>query len=177
LNDEPNMAGFVTRALTQRGYIVEAPATASAGLELAGSTDYDLMLVDLLLPGVDGVRVLREALRARPGRRVVIMSAISDVDTNVRCLELGALDYLVKPIMLGELIARIRSRLRHGNATAAAERVLRAGGVELDLGRRSRLEGCRAAMARLLALRRRGRLPHGGRRRPSSRTPRRRCDA
>jgi two-component system, OmpR family, response regulator len=141
IDDEPNMAGFVSRALTQRGYIVDSAGDGLRALELATATDYDLMLVDLLLPGVDGVTVLRETLRAKPDQRVVVMSAISDVDTKVRCLELGALDYLVKPIMLVELVARIRSRLRHGTNGAVAERVLRAGNVELDLGRRMVLAG------------------------------------
>jgi two-component system, OmpR family, response regulator len=135
IDDEPNMVGFVSRALTQRGYVVDSAGDGLRALELAASSDYDLMLVDLMLPGVDGLTVLRESLRSRPDQRVVVMSAISDVDTKVRCLELGALDYVVKPIMLGELLARIRSRLRQGNP-AAPERVLRAGNVELDLGRR-----------------------------------------
>jgi two-component system, OmpR family, response regulator len=85
---------------------------------------------------MDGVTVLRHALQQRPNQRVVVMSAISDVDTKIRCLEMGALDYLVKPVQLGELIARIRTRLRQ-DTPVATERVLRAGGAELDLSRRT----------------------------------------
>jgi two-component system, OmpR family, response regulator len=141
IEDEPNIAGFVSRALTQRGYVVDSVEDGLRGLELAAANDYDLMVVDLLLPGVDGLTVVRQTLRARPEQRVMVMSAISDVDTKVKCLELGALDYLVKPVQLGELIARVRSRLRQETPTAAAERVLRAGGVDLDLGRRTVLVG------------------------------------
>ena len=79
---------------------------------MAEQGGYDLMLVDLMLPGLDGIAVMREALRREPDQRMMVMSAISDVDTKVRCLDMGALDYLVKPIQLGELIARVRSRLR-----------------------------------------------------------------
>jgi DNA-binding response OmpR family regulator len=87
------------------------------------------MLVDLLLPTLDGITLMREALRREPDQRMIVMSAISDVDTKVRCLEMGALDYLVKPIQLGELVARIRSRLRQATTVAQPERTLRVGTV------------------------------------------------
>jgi two-component system OmpR family response regulator len=135
IDDEPNMVRFVTRALDRRGYTVDSALDGLRGLRLAESGVYDLLVIDLLLPGVDGVTVLREALKRRPEQRVVVMSAISDVETKIRCLELGALDYLVKPVELRELVARIRSRLRQV-APAKASRVVRAGGVELDLDRR-----------------------------------------
>ncbi len=136
IDDEPNMVRFVSRALGRHGFAVDSAGDGVDGLRKAETARYDLMLVDLLLPKLDGVSVVREALHRAPDQRVMVLSAVSDVDTKVQCLELGALDYLVKPIQLAELVARIRSRLRQGAPTSGAERILRAGGIELDLGRR-----------------------------------------
>jgi two-component system copper resistance phosphate regulon response regulator CusR len=115
---------------------VDSAGDGVRGLQMAEQTDYDLLLVDLMLPGLDGMAVVRESLRREPDQRVMVMSAISDVDTKVRCLDMGALDYLVKPIQLGELIARVRSRLRQATVPLQRERSLRVGSVELDLERR-----------------------------------------
>lgn len=136
IDDEPNMVRFVSRALTGHGYTVDSAGDGLRGLQKAEETAYDLILVDLLLPGMDGVSVLQESLRRDPDQRVMVMSAISDVDTKVRCLDIGALDYLVKPVQLGELIARVRSHLRQVTMPLHRERLLRVGEVELDLDRR-----------------------------------------
>jgi DNA-binding response OmpR family regulator len=136
IDDEPNMVRFVSRALTRQGFGVDTAGDGLLGLQMAEQGKYDLMLVDLLLPTLDGITLMREALRHEPVQRMMVMSAIGDVDTKVRCLEMGALDYLVKPIQLGELVARIRSRLRQATTVAQPERILRVGTVELDLSRR-----------------------------------------
>jgi DNA-binding response OmpR family regulator len=136
IDDEPNMVRFVSRALTRHGFGVDTAGDGLRGLQMAEEGRYDLMLVDLLLPTLDGITLMREALRREPDQRMIVMSAIGDVDTKVRCLEMGALDYLVKPIQLGELVARIRSRLRQATTVAQPERTLRVGTVELDLRRR-----------------------------------------
>jgi two-component system copper resistance phosphate regulon response regulator CusR len=136
IDDEPNMVRFVSRALTRQGFGVDTAGDGLRGLHMAEDGKYDLMLVDLLLPTLDGITLMREALRREPDQRMIVMSAIADVDTKVRCLEMGALDYLVKPIQLGELVARIRSRLRQATSALQPERTLRVGTVELDLSRR-----------------------------------------
>jgi DNA-binding response OmpR family regulator len=136
IDDEPNMVRFVSRALTRHGFGVDTAGDGLRGLQMAEHGRYDLMLVDLMLPTLDGVTLMREALRREPDQRMIVMSAIADVDTKVRCLEMGALDYLVKPIQLGELVARIRSRLRQATSALQPERTLRVGTVELDLSRR-----------------------------------------
>jgi two-component system OmpR family response regulator len=81
-------------------------------LELASSGSYELVVLDLLLPHMDGMSVLQGLMETRPDQRVLVLSAISDVETKVRCLEFGASDYLSKPFSLVELIARVRARLR-----------------------------------------------------------------
>ena len=135
IDDEPRIANFVSRALTAEGFRVDAAPDGIRGLELAQTGRYELVVLDLLLPGRDGVSVLRDLMEVRPEQRVLILSALSDVESKVECLELGASDYLPKPFALAELVARIRARLRQP-ATGPDERFLRRGGVTLDLVRR-----------------------------------------
>ena len=92
-------------------------------------------MLDLLLPRIDGVTVLQELMESRPSQRVLVLSALSDVETKVRCLEFGASDYVSKPFSLAELVARIRARLRQP-ASGPDQQVLRLRGVTLDLTRR-----------------------------------------
>jgi two-component system, OmpR family, response regulator len=135
VEDEPRIAGFVSRALSAEGFQVDAAPDGVRGLELARSGRYELVVLDLLLPGRDGVSVLRDLMEVRPDQRVLVLSALSDVERKVECLELGASDYLPKPFALAELIARIRARLRQP-ASGPEDRRLRLDGVTLDLMRR-----------------------------------------
>jgi DNA-binding response OmpR family regulator len=135
VDDEPRIVNFVSRALSAEGFRVDAAPDGIRGLELARSGRYELVVLDLMLPGLDGVSVLRGLMEARPEQRVLILSALSDVQSRVECLELGASDYLPKPFALAELVARIRARLRQP-AAGPDERFLRRGGVVLDLVRR-----------------------------------------
>jgi len=135
VDDEPRIASFVSRALSAEGFQVDAAPDGRRGLELARSGRYALVVLDLLLPGMDGVSVLRDLMQVRPDQRVLVLSAISDVQSKVECLELGASDYLPKPFSLAELIARVRARLRQP-ASGPGERYVRLGGVALDLARR-----------------------------------------
>ena len=135
VDDEPRIASFVSRALSAEGLQVDAALDGRRGLELARSGRYALVVLDLLLPGVDGVSVLRDLMQARPEQRVLVLSALSDVESKVQCLELGASDYLPKPFSLAELVARVRARLRQP-ASGPDERFVRRDGVTLDLVRR-----------------------------------------
>jgi DNA-binding response OmpR family regulator len=132
VDDEPRIVDFVSRALSAEGFRVDAAHDGARGLELARSGRYALVVLDLLLPGRDGVSVLRELMDARPEQRVLVLSALSDVGSRVECLDLGASDYLPKPFALAELIARIRARVREP-ASGPDERFLRRGGITLDL--------------------------------------------
>jgi DNA-binding response OmpR family regulator len=135
VDDEPRIVSFVARALAAEGYRVDSAHDGARALELAASVPYDLIVLDLLLPELDGESVLQEMIERRPEQRVVVLSAIADVETKVRCLELGASDYLSKPFSLAELSARIRARLRQAGA-GARHRSIRRGAVTLDLTRR-----------------------------------------
>jgi two-component system, OmpR family, response regulator len=135
VDDEARIVSFVSRTLSAEGFQVDGAMDGARGLELARTGDYELVVLDLLLPKVDGVSLLQELMEARPSQRVLVLSALSDVETKVRCLESGASDYLSKPFSLAELVARIRARLRHP-AAGPEQRVLRVRRVALDLTRR-----------------------------------------
>jgi DNA-binding response OmpR family regulator len=104
-------------------------------LRCARSARYDVAILDLLLPRIDGLAVLRDLRQHNPELPVVILSARSDLATKLRGFELGANDYVVKPFSLDELIARIRVQLRHA-AGLVDDHVVHAGRLELDLARR-----------------------------------------
>jgi DNA-binding response OmpR family regulator len=136
IDDEPGIRGLVSRTLSSAGFQVDCAADGVRGLELARVGHHELVLLDLMLPGVDGVSVLRRLLAERPAQRVLILSAMGDVASKVRCLELGAADYLPKPFAVAELVARVRARLREPAAGDSRERWLQAGEVKLDTTRR-----------------------------------------
>lgn len=135
VDDEPRIVSFVSRALSAEGFQVDGAHDGVRALELAKTGRYELVVLDLLLPHVNGISVLRDLLESRPDQRVLVLSALTDVETKVRCLEFGASDYLSKPFSLAELIARVRARLRQPSA-GPRHRVLRGGALTLDLTRR-----------------------------------------
>lgn len=135
VDDEARIVSFVSRALSSEGFQVDGAMDGARGLELARTGSYELVVLDLLLPSLDGVALLQDLMEARPSQRVLVLSALSDVETKVRCLESGASDYLSKPFSLAELVARIRARLRQP-ASGPELRALRVRGVALDLTRR-----------------------------------------
>jgi DNA-binding response OmpR family regulator len=135
VDDEPRIVSFVSRALSAEGFQVDGAHDGIRALELAGTGNYELVVLDLLLPHVDGMSVLRGLMESRPDQRVLVLSALSDVETKVKCLEVGASDYLSKPFSLAELIARVRARLRRP-ASGPRHRFVTGGGVTLDLTRR-----------------------------------------
>jgi DNA-binding response OmpR family regulator len=135
IEDEPRILGFLARGLEAEGFTVHASRNGREGLKRARRDTYDLVLLDLLLPGLDGLSVLRELNRLHPDMPVVIVSARSDLPTKLRGFGLGAADYLSKPFSFDELIARIHVQLRR-NGRGEDGQVLRAGTLALDLTRR-----------------------------------------
>lgn len=147
VDDEPRIVNFVTRALSAEGFQVDGAHDGARALELARSGRYELVVLDLLLPNVDGMSVLQGLIEARPNQRVLVLSAVTDVETKVRCLELGASDYLSKPFSLAELVARVRARLRQPSA-GPHRRVLNGGRLALDLTRRvAEVDGRRVTLS------------------------------
>jgi DNA-binding response OmpR family regulator len=143
IEDEPRIRAFLGRALEGEGFAVDGAADGFVGLTRALDGAYDLVILDLLLPRVDGLTVLRELARRCPDLPVVVVSARSDLETKLRGFRLGARDYVSKPFAVDELVARVRVHLRP--RTDADAPVLRAGGIALDLARREARVGTRAA--------------------------------
>jgi DNA-binding response OmpR family regulator len=144
IEDEARIQAFLARGLEAEGYTVVAAGDGREGLGLATGARWDLVVLDLLLPGLNGLQVLQELHRAKPELPVVILSARGDLQTKLRGFELGATDYLAKPFSLDELLARIRVRLR-GATTFGDEHVLRGGNIALHVARRQAGVGDRTA--------------------------------
>jgi DNA-binding response OmpR family regulator len=134
IEDESRIRSFLARALEAEGFAVDGADNGPDGLDRALRGTYDLVILDLLLPRLDGLSVLTELHRRSPDLPVVIVSARSDLPTKLRGFNLGAADYLAKPFALDELLARVRVQLRaHGHGR---DGTLQAGGLILDLARR-----------------------------------------
>jgi len=132
--DEPRILSFLARGLEAEGFSVDSAVDGAEALRRVGGAHYDLVVLDLLLPHVNGLTVLSELRRTQPELPVVILSARADLATKLRGFALGANDYVPKPFSLDELIARIRAHLRRGASGDA--NVVRVGRLSLDLARR-----------------------------------------
>jgi two-component system, OmpR family, response regulator len=134
IEDEARIVDFVRPALEAEGLAVDTAADGIAGLQAALAGRHDVVVLDLVLPGRDGLTVLERLRSARPGVPVVILSGRAELATKLRGFELGATDYLTKPFSVAELVARVRIQLRR--AAPEQDAVLRAGPLALDLIRR-----------------------------------------
>jgi DNA-binding response OmpR family regulator len=141
VDDEQRVLRFVSRGLQDEGYTVDAADNGADGLRMALTDVYDLIILDLLLPGLDGPTVLRRIVRKLPSQPVMILSCLTETAAKVRCLEAGAEDYLAKPFSLDELLARIRAHLRVAARGSAATR-LSVGRLKLDMVDREADSGC-----------------------------------
>ncbi|MBI4194282.1 MAG: heavy metal response regulator transcription factor [Betaproteobacteria bacterium] len=130
VEDDRNTADYLQKGLSENGFISDVAHTGVDGLHLALTGDYDLVVLDVMLPGMDGRQVIRE-LRHQKSTPVIFLSARSKVEDRVAGLELGADDYLVKPFAFSELLARIRTLLRR--APEREPDVLRVLDLEVDV--------------------------------------------
>jgi DNA-binding response OmpR family regulator len=138
IEDDERLGRMVSRALETEGFPAECANSGPDGLKSALARDFDLVILDLMLPGMDGREVLARLVEERPEQRVLVLSAVPEIGTRVAVLEAGASDFLGKPFAVAELLARVRARLR-STAPGAAARWLVAGPVRLDLRRRRAL--------------------------------------
>jgi len=135
VEDEPKTGDYLKQGLTEAGFIADLARDGWDGLELAKDGHYDLMILDVMLPGLDGWQVLDGVRRAGVETPVLFLTARDQVEDRVKGLELGADDYLVKPFAFAELLARVRTLLRRGRG-GLEPTVLKVADLELDLLRR-----------------------------------------
>jgi two-component system copper resistance phosphate regulon response regulator CusR len=133
VEDETKAGDYLRKGLTENGFVVDLASNGVDGLHLALTEDYAVIVLDVMLPGMDGWSVLRE-LRKAKDTPVIFLTARDEVEDRVKGLELGADDYLVKPFAFSELLARLRTLLRRGRNVQAE--VLTIADLELDPVRR-----------------------------------------
>ncbi len=117
VEDEKRIQDFLSRGLERAGYAVDGAGDGNTAMELIHATEYDLIILDLMLPDTDGLSVLQKIRNRKSSPPVLILSARDAVDDRVKGLELGADDYLTKPFAFVELLARVRALLRRGQPT------------------------------------------------------------
>jgi two-component system, OmpR family, response regulator len=138
--DEPRLAAFLDKGLRAQGFTTTVVSNGAEASAMAQDEEFDLLVLDLGLPGKQGAEVLRDMRLAGQRMPVLILTARDDIDSTVAGLEGGADDYVTKPFKFEELLARIRARLRE--QPEPEQTVLEAGGVTLDMrARRASVEG------------------------------------
>ena len=136
VEDEPKTGEYLRQGLNEAGFVADLAANGSDGLHLALHGEYDLVILDVMLPELDGWQVLASLRRRGLDMPVLFLTARDQVEDRVKGLELGADDYLVKPFSFAELLARVRTILRRGRGGGLDSNVLRVADLELDLLRR-----------------------------------------
>lgn len=142
IEDEPGIVDFVKRGLEAEGFTVEAALDGIAGERLALREDFDGIVLDLMLPGRSGLQILAAVRRAKPSLPVIVLTARGEIEDRVEGLDAGAVDYLVKPFSLAELVARVRAQLRV--LAEVSSNVIDAEGIEANLITRKVRRGKRA---------------------------------
>ncbi len=133
IEDDHNVADFIVRGFREGGHTIDHAADGKDGLFMATTENYDVLIVDRMLPGVDGLSIIR-TLRASDNQApALILSALGQVDDRVKGLQAGGDDYLVKPFAFSELEARVEALARRGQGKGTTETTLTVGDLEMDL--------------------------------------------
>ena len=137
VEDERKLADYVQKGLGENGFVVDVARDGVDGKHLAMEGDYDLLILDIMLPGLDGLSILKSIRDAKRQLPVLMLTARDSIEDRVSGLQQGADDYLVKPFAFSELLARVHALLRRGSGTGSFEpTVLRMADLEIDLIRR-----------------------------------------
>lgn len=133
VEDEPKVASFIKKGLEEQAYEVDQAYDGNFGLKLALQNDYDLILLDIILPNMSGLDVCREIRKQKPSVSILMLTALGTTDDKITGLDAGADDYLTKPFEFKELLARIRALSRRSGDNGVSEKI-RIGDLEMDLG-------------------------------------------
>ncbi|WP_261859151.1 heavy metal response regulator transcription factor [Photobacterium sanguinicancri] len=137
VEDEPKTGGYLKKGFTESGYIVDLSQDGVDGLYQATSNDYDLIILDIMLPKLNGWQILQTIRGSQLGTPIIMLSAKDQVEDKVKGLELGANDYVVKPFAFVELLARVKNALRHQIGHTKTETSLSIADLSLDLLKRT----------------------------------------
>lgn len=140
VEDEKRLANLVRRALEEEGHVVDTSFDGAEALDMALATEYDLIVLDIMLPHVDGIEICRRLRTEGKETRILMLTARDAVEDRVQGLETGADDYLVKPFSFAELVARVKALSRR-QVQAQTEEELASGDLVLDLARREARRG------------------------------------
>lgn len=141
IEDDKEIAEFISKGLEEKDYSTTVALTGTEGLKLAKSNKYDVMVVDRMLPGIEGLDIIKEIRAEKNNTPTIILSALGETDDRVAGLKAGGDDYLVKPFAFAELLARIESLTRRSNVTPNVETELSAHGLTLNLLKRKAIRG------------------------------------
>ncbi len=133
IEDDKELLDYVTRGLTEIGHVVDTALNGNDGLFMATTEQYDVLLIDRMLPGVDGLTIIKTLRGANNITPILVFSALGEVDDRVKGLRAGGDDYLVKPFAFSELLARIEALNRRNRQSNEIETTLHAQDIELDL--------------------------------------------
>ncbi|MCF8448896.1 MAG: response regulator transcription factor [Taibaiella sp.] len=132
VEDEPSIANVISKGLGEAGYKVSIAPDGNIGFQMAVTHTYDLYILDIMLPGINGLELCRMLRKAKDNRPILLLTALGTTDNIVTGLEKGADDYLIKPFKFAELLARIRALLRRNSENFTEDKILRLAGLELD---------------------------------------------
>jgi two-component system OmpR family response regulator len=133
VEDDPDVSGYLAKGIAEHGHTVDQARDGKTGLFLATTEQYDAMVIDRMLPELDGLSIVKSIRATGNTVPVLILSTLGEVDDRVQGLNAGADDYLTKPFAFSELLARLEALWRRAAAASANETVLRVGDLELDL--------------------------------------------
>ena len=132
IEDDPEVANYINKGLSEAGHTVDTANDGKTGLLLATTEDYDVMIIDRMLPGLDGLTIVKSVRAANIPTPILILSALGEVDDRVQGLKAGADDYLIKPFAFSELDARLEVLQRRVTSALSVETRLKVGDLELD---------------------------------------------
>lgn len=132
VEDEPNVVSVIKRGLAEHGFELSVAANGLTGLQMALSHPFDLIILDVMLPGMDGIQVCKKVREQKPDVPVLMLTALDTTENIVMGLDSGADDYMVKPFKIMELAARLRTLLRRRGGEAPSKNIYKIAGIEVD---------------------------------------------